>query len=72
MDFLDSNAWEEFKKHIYYKDILNDAGAAIAGGASVESLIEAVKDYKSGTSEDDLLNIWDNWTKVADNEENKS
>lgn len=72
LDFLDSNAWEEFKKHIYYKDILNDAGAAIAGGASIESLIEAVNDYKSGTSEDDLINIWDNWTKVADNEENKS
>lgn len=74
LDFLDSGAWEELKKHLYYHDILKDAGEAISKGASVESLVEAIKDYTGGDKSNDLINIWDNWTnvdKVADNEENK-
>lgn len=74
LDFLDSGAWEELKKHLYYHDILKDAGEAISKGASVESLVEAIKDYTGGDKSSDLINIWDNWTnvdKVADNEENK-
>lgn len=74
LDFLDSGAWEELKKHLYYHDILKDAGEAISKGASVESLVEAIKDYTGGNKSNDLINIWDNWTnvdKVADNEENK-
>lgn len=74
LDFLDSGAWDELKKHLYYHDILKDAGEAISKGASVESLVEAIKDYTGGDKTNDLINIWDNWTnvdKVADNEENK-
>ena len=77
LDFLDSNAWEQLKKHLYYKDILNDAGAAVAGGASVESLVEAIKDYTGGDRSQDLIEIWDDWTKVDNdkvanqNEKNK-
>lgn len=66
LDFLDSGAWEEFKKHLYTKHILNDAGEAVAAGASVEDLNEAFQAFKDGTSEDDLITIWNNWVSVKD------
>lgn len=72
LDFLDSNAWEELKKHMYYSDILRDAGAAVASGASVESLVEAIKDYTGGDRSKDLITIWDNWTKVTEVAENET
>ena len=68
LEFLDTGAWEELKKHIYSKNILNEAGEAISAGASVEELTQAVKDYVNKDTEDDLLTIWDNWNKVATNE----
>lgn len=67
LKFLDDGAWEELKKHIYTKNILNEAGEAIAAGASVEELSEAMKNYVNGNTEDDLLTIWDNWTSVKNN-----
>lgn len=72
LDFLDSDAWEELKKHMYYSDILRDAGAAVASGASVESLVEAIKDYTGGDRSKDLITIWDNWTKVTEVAENEA
>lgn len=72
LDFLDSNAWEELKKHLYYHDILNDAGKAISQGASVESLVEAIKDYTGGDRSNDLITIWDNWTKVTEGSQNET
>lgn len=72
LDFLDSNAWEELKKHLYYHDILNDAGKAISNGASVESLVEAIKDYTGGDRSKDLITIWDNWTKVTEGSQNET
>lgn len=64
LDFLDSGAWEDFKKHIYTKHILNDAGEAIAAGASVEDLNEAFRAYKEGTTDNDLFTIWNDWVSV--------
>ena len=64
LKFLDDGAWEELKKHIYTKNILNEAGEAIAAGASVEELSKAMENYVNGNTEDDLLTIWDNWTSV--------
>lgn len=64
LEFLDDNAWDELKKHIYSSDILNEAGEAIAAGASIEDLNKAMSEYQSGESELDLLEIWENWTKI--------
>ncbi len=64
LKFLDDGAWEELKKHIYTKNILNEAGEAIAAGASVEELSEAMQNYVKGNTDDDILTIWDNWTSV--------
>lgn len=68
LDFLDTNAWDELKKHIYSSNILNEAGEAISAGASIEDLKKAMTDYINNDTEDDLLTIWDNWTRVATNE----
>ena len=65
LDFLDSNAWEDIKKRLYSSHILNDAGEAVAAGASVEDLNEAYRSYKEGETDKDLFTIWSEWTSVA-------
>lgn len=64
LEFLDENAWDEIKKHIYSKNILNEAGEAISAGADIQDLADVIKDYNNNETEDDLLTIWDNWTSV--------
>ena len=65
LKFLDDGAWEELKKHIYTKNILNEAGEAISAGADINDLADAIRDYNNNETEDDLLTIWDNWTSVV-------
>lgn len=65
LEFLDTNAWEEIKKHLYTKNILNEAGEAISAGASVEDLTEAMNSYMNGETDEDLFTIWDSWTSVS-------
>lgn len=64
LEFLDDNAWDELKKHIYSQDILNEAGEAMAAGASIEDLSKALDEYHNGETNLDLLEIWENWTKI--------
>lgn len=64
LEFLDEKAWDEIKKHIYSKNILNEAGEAISAGADITDLANAIRDYNNNETEDDLLTIWDNWTSV--------
>ena len=72
LEFLDSNAWDELKKHIYQSNILNEAGEAIAAGADVSELKQAITDYVNKETEDDLPTIWDNWIKVGSQNETDS
>lgn len=64
LEFLDTNAWEDFKKRIYTHHILNEASEAVAAGASIEDLNEAYKAYKNGQTDKDLFTVWDEWTSV--------
>ena len=64
LQFLDEKAWDEIKKHIYSKNILNEAGEAISAGADIQDLANAIRDYNNNDTKDDLINIWDNWTSV--------
>lgn len=71
LEFLDDKSWETIKKHMYQSNILNEAGEAIAAGASVEDLKSALQSYTDGELNEetgepyDLLEIWDDWTKVT-------
>lgn len=62
LQFLDSNAWADIKKHMYAtgSGMLGDAAEAIQNGANVNDLIRSFKDYQKG-AETDLFEIWDNW-----------
>lgn len=62
LDFLDSDVWSEIKKTLYSDTniTMDEAGEAIASGASVEDLEAAFSDYLEG-EETDLFEIWDNW-----------
>lgn len=62
LDFLDSNAWDDIKKHMYAagSGMLGDAAEAIQNGANVNDLLRAFKDYQKG-SDTDLFEMWDNW-----------
>ena len=62
LDFLDSDVWSEIKKSLYSDTnvTMDEAGEAIASGASVEDLEAAFSDYLEG-EETDLFEIWDNW-----------
>ena len=66
LKFLDSNAWEELKKHLYTsKNILLDkAGEAISSGANLQDLKDAIQKYKEGDKDLDWITIWDDWTSV--------
>ena len=63
LDFLDSNAWEDIKKHMYATNsgMIKEAGEAIQNGAKLGDLTRAFKDYQKG-ADTDLFEIWDNWT----------
>lgn len=65
LEFLDDDAWSEIKKHIYHKEILNEAGEAISAGADIEELQAAMDDYINKETDKDLLTIWDEWTKAT-------
>ena len=72
LKFLDSNAWAELKKHIYQANILNEAGEAIAAGADINELKQAITDYVNQDIDDDLPTIWENWTSVKGSQNEKN
>lgn len=63
LQFLDSNAWDDIKKHMYAtgSGMLKEASEAIRNGANVTDLLRSFKDFQKG-SDTDLFEIWDNWT----------
>lgn len=63
LDFLDTDVWSEIKKSLYADTniTMDEAGEAIAQGASVDDLVSAYNDYLSGETETDIFEIWDNW-----------
>lgn len=62
LDFLDSDVWSEIKKSLYADTniTMDEAGEAIASGASIADLEKAFNDYLEG-EETDLFEIWDDW-----------
>ncbi len=66
LDFLDDDYWKEIKKNIYTKNILNEAGEAIAAGASLDDLKSALDDYMNKDI-GDIDSIWEDWISVTEN-----
>ncbi len=66
LDFLDDDYWKEIKKNIYTKNILNEAGEAIAAGASLDDLKSALDDYMTKDI-GDIDSIWEDWISVTEN-----
>lgn len=62
LEFLDTDVWSEIKKSLYADTniTMDEAGEAIANGASVDDLMSAFNDYLEG-EETDLFEIWDSW-----------
>ena len=63
--FLDDDYWKEIKKNIYTKNILNEAGEAIAAGASLDDLKAALDDYMEKDI-GDIDSIWMDWISVGE------
>ena len=66
LSFLEDDYWKEIKKNIYTKNILNEAGEAIAAGASIEDLNNALDDYFNKDI-GDIDSIWGDWISVGQN-----
>ena len=58
LDFLESDAWSEFK-YISSGKILEEAAEKISAGASMQDLKDAYERYQSG--ELDIFEAWDAW-----------
>ena len=69
LEFLDSDAWSEFK-YISSGRILEEAAEKINAGASIKELNEAYEKYQSG--EVDIFDAWDEWQGRPENEKNKN
>lgn len=64
LDFLDSDVWDEIKKSLYSDTnvTMDEAGEAIAAGATLDDLVSAYNDYLSkAPGETDIFEVWDNW-----------
>ena len=68
LDFLESDAWSEFK-YISSGRILEEAAEKISAGASMQELKDAYERYQSG--ELDIFEAWDAW-EVRPHEEDKN
>lgn len=63
--FLEEDVWKDIRKYLYTDksvDVLQEAGEAIARGASIQDLNKAYKAYLEG--ETDIYTMWDNWTSI--------
>lgn len=69
LEFLDSDAWSEFK-YISSGRILEEAAEKINAGASIKELNEAYEKYQSG--EVDIFEAWDEWQGRPEDEKNKN
>lgn len=62
LDFLDSDAWNEFKSMFGSKDAMKQISDAMERGANITDLLDAYNDFTNKESEaEDLLQVWDGW-----------
>lgn len=65
LDFFDTNAWEDIRKHNKggTNEMVAEAVEAIENGALLGDLKRAFKDFQRG-ADTDYIEIWENWTSA--------
>lgn len=65
LDFFDTDAWEDIRKHNKggTNEMVAEAVEAIENGALLGDLKRAFKDFQRG-ADTDYLEIWENWTSA--------
>lgn len=67
LDFLDSNAWEEFKDVFGSKDAMQKISDQMAKGADIGKLMEAYNNFVTKENEaEDVLSVFDGWINETD------
>lgn len=68
LDFFDTDAWEDIRKHNRggTNPMVAQAVESINNGALLGDLKRAFKDFQKKTSEDrDYIELWDNWSSAS-------
>ena len=65
LDFFDTDAWEDIRKHNKggTNEMVAEAVEAIENGALLGDLKRAFKDFQRG-ADTDYIEIWENWTSA--------
>ena len=65
MDFFDTDAWEDIRKHNRggTNVLVQEATEALANGAKIGDLKRAFRDFQRG-ADTDYIEIWANWTSA--------
>ena len=67
LDFLDSNAWEEFKDVFGSKDAMQKISDQMAKGADIGKLMESYNNFAEREDEaEDVLSVFDGWMNETD------
>ena len=67
LDFLDSNAWEEFKDVFGSKDAMQKISDQMAKGADIGKLMTAYNNFVTREDEaEDVLSVFDGWINETD------
>lgn len=67
LDFLDSDAWSEFKDIFGSKDAMKKVSDQMAKGADIGKLMEAYQNFVTKESEaEDVLSVFDGWVNEED------
>lgn len=67
LDFLDSNAWDEFRDVFGSKDAMQKISDQMAKGADIGKLMEAYNNFVEREDEsEDVLSVFDGWVNETD------
>ena len=67
LDFLDSNAWEEFRDVFGSKDAMQEISDQMAKGADIGKLMEAYNNFVAKEDEsEDVISVFDGWINETD------
>ena len=67
LNFLNSDAWNEFRTILGSGDAMKEISDNIKAGASIQTLMDAYNKFtERESSAEDLLQVWDGWINATD------